>query len=132
MDAQKSFVLWLNRNTEEQAFSGRGGARQVAAHLPAEVRAVLANTDPPTRTPRSQSGQHLVQGATHRSSLCRVERIHGAHQNFERIACESFFALARKSQTYASPVRQLPPVISPSATRRKWIRRRGVNRGASG
>jgi hypothetical protein len=47
----------------------------------------------------------LVQGATHRSSLCRVERIHGAHQNFERIACKRFFALARQSQTYASPVR---------------------------
>src|SRR5258705_6880263 len=26
MDAQKTFVLWLNRNTEEQAFSGRGAA----------------------------------------------------------------------------------------------------------
>src|SRR6266853_1343740 len=40
-----------------------------------------------------------------RTSLCRVERIHGAHQNFERIACKRFFALARQSQTYASPVR---------------------------
>jgi hypothetical protein len=47
----------------------------------------------------------LVQGATDRSSLYRVERIHGAHQNLERIACKRFFALARKSQTYASPVR---------------------------
>jgi len=45
-----------------------------------------------------------VQGATHRSSLCRVERIHGAHQNFEWIACKRFFALARQAQTYASPV----------------------------
>ena len=54
MDAQKTYVLWLNRNTEEQAFSGRGArARQVAAHLSAEVRAVLANTDLPTRTTRS-------------------------------------------------------------------------------
>jgi hypothetical protein len=53
MDAQKTYVLWLNRNTEEQAFSGRGArARQVAAHLSAEVRAVLANTDLPTRTTR--------------------------------------------------------------------------------
>jgi hypothetical protein len=50
MDAQKTYVLWLNRNTEEQAFGGRGGrARQVAA----EVHAVLANTDPPMRTSRS-------------------------------------------------------------------------------
>ena len=54
MDAQKTYVLWLNRNTEEQAFSGRGArARQVAADLSAEVRAVLANTDLPTRTTRS-------------------------------------------------------------------------------
>jgi hypothetical protein len=54
MDAQKTYVLWLNRNTEEQAFSGRRArARQVAGHLSAEVRAVLANTDPPTRTTRS-------------------------------------------------------------------------------
>ena len=54
MDAQKTYVLWLNRNTEEQALSGRGGrARQVAAHLPAEVRAVRANTDPAMRTTRS-------------------------------------------------------------------------------
>src|SRR3984893_10080860 len=54
MDAQKTYVLWLNRNTEEQALSGRGTrARQVAAHLSAEVRAVRANTDPPMRTARS-------------------------------------------------------------------------------
>src|SRR6478736_2611392 len=62
MDAQKIYVLWLNRDS-------------------------------------------VVQGATYRSSPCRVERIHGAHQNFERIACKRFFALARQSQTYASPVR---------------------------
>ena len=54
MDTQKTYVLRLNRNTEEQAFSGRGArARQVAAHLPAEVRAVRASTDPPMRTTRS-------------------------------------------------------------------------------
>src|SRR3984893_18649029 len=97
MDAQKTYVLWLNRNTEEQAFSGRGArARQVATHLSAEVRAVLANTDLPTPITVSYGGQHLVQGATHRSSLCRVERIHGTHQNFERIACKRFFALSRQ------------------------------------
>src|SRR5262245_8733811 len=56
------------------------------------------------RTARNESGQHLVERATHRSSLCRVERIHGPHQNFERIACKRFFSLARQSQTYASPV----------------------------
>jgi hypothetical protein len=54
MDAQKTYVLRLNRNTEEQAFSGRGAhARRVAALLFAEMRAVLANTDPPMRTTRS-------------------------------------------------------------------------------
>src|SRR5258705_12962184 len=54
MDAQKTYVLWLNRNTQEQAFSGRGArARQVAAHLSAEVRAVLANTEAPMRPTRS-------------------------------------------------------------------------------
>jgi hypothetical protein len=54
MDAQKTYVLWLNRNTQEQAFSGQGArARQVAAHLSAEVRAVRANTDPPMRPTRS-------------------------------------------------------------------------------
>ena len=54
MDAQKTYVLWLNRNTQEQAFSGRGArARQVAADLSAKVRAVLANTDLPMLTTRS-------------------------------------------------------------------------------
>jgi len=54
MDAQKTYVLWLNRNTEEQAFSGRGArARQVPGHLSAEVRAALANTDLPMCTTRS-------------------------------------------------------------------------------
>jgi len=42
MDAQKTYVLWLNRNTEEQAFSGS-----------AEVRAILASTDPSMRPTRS-------------------------------------------------------------------------------
>jgi hypothetical protein len=50
MDAQKTYVLWLNRNSEQQALSGRGSrARQVGA----EVRAVSANADPPMRTTRS-------------------------------------------------------------------------------
>jgi hypothetical protein len=54
MSAQKTYVLRLNRNTEEQAFSGRGArARRVAEHLSAEVRAVVTNTDLPMRTTRS-------------------------------------------------------------------------------
>src|SRR5437879_11857179 len=45
MDAQKTYVLWLNRNTQEQAFSGRRArARQVAGLLSAEMHAVLATT----------------------------------------------------------------------------------------
>ena len=54
MNAEKTRVLWLNRNTEEQAFSSREvRARKVTAHLSAKVRAVLANTDLPMRTIRS-------------------------------------------------------------------------------
>ena len=54
MDAQKTYVLWLKQNIQEQAFSGRGArARQVAAHLSAEMRAVRANTEAPMRTTRS-------------------------------------------------------------------------------
>jgi len=47
----------------------------------------------------------LVQGVVHRGSLFRVERIHGAHQNFERIARKRFLTLVRQSQTDASPIR---------------------------
>ena len=37
MDAEETYVLRLNRNTEQQAFNGRWvRARQVAAHLSAE------------------------------------------------------------------------------------------------
>jgi hypothetical protein len=53
MDAQKTYVLWLNRNTEEQAFIGRGPRARYGANLSAKVRAVLANSDPPMRTTRS-------------------------------------------------------------------------------
>jgi hypothetical protein len=57
------------------------------------------------RPARSYSGQHLVQGVVHCGSLVRVERVHGAHQNFERIAHKRFFALACQSQTDAPPIR---------------------------
>ena len=43
---------------------------------------------------RSYSGQHLVQGFVHRRLLIRVERVDGAHQNFERITRKCFFALS--------------------------------------
>ena len=57
------------------------------------------------RPTRSDSGQHLVQGVVHRGLLFRVERVHGAHQNFEWITRQCFFALARQSQTYTPPIR---------------------------
>ena len=77
----------------------------MAAHLSTEVHAILTNTEAPMRPTRSHSGQHLVQGVVHLSSLFRVERVHGAHQNLERIARKHFLTFARQSQTDASPVR---------------------------
>src|SRR4029450_5337481 len=73
--------------------------------LSTEVRAVLANTEAPMRPTRSYSGQHLVQRLVHIGSLFRVERVHGAHQNFERIARKRFLTFVRQSQTDATPVR---------------------------
>src|SRR2546426_8030561 len=106
MDAEETSVRRLDRNAEQSACEGRGArAFRVAAHLSTEVRAVLANTEAPMRPTRSYRGQHLVQGVVHRGLLFGVERVHGAHQNFERIACTRFFSLARQSQTDASPVR---------------------------
>jgi hypothetical protein len=55
------------------------------------------------RPTRSYSGQHFVQRVVHLGSLFRVERVHGAHQNFERIARKRFLTFARQSQTDASP-----------------------------
>src|SRR5262245_8003607 len=105
MDTEETSVLRLDRNAEQSAFEGRPGrARRTAAGLSTEVRAVLANTEAPMRPTRSYSGQHVVQGVMHRGLLFRVERAHGAHQNFEWIACNRFFALTRQSQTYASPI----------------------------
>ena len=57
------------------------------------------------RATRSYRGQHLMQGLVHRGSLFHVERVHGAHQNFERIARKCFVTLVGQSQTGASPVR---------------------------
>jgi len=57
------------------------------------------------RHTRSYSGQHLVQGMVHLGLLFRAERIHGAHQNFERIARKQFVTFVRQPQTDASPVR---------------------------
>ena len=64
---------------------------------------------------RSYSGQHLVQGLVHCRLLIRVERVDGAHQNFERIARKRFFALTRQSQSDAPPIR-LGPLADQVAT----------------
>jgi hypothetical protein len=69
------------------------------------VGAILANTEAPMRPTRSYSGQHFVQGVVHRGSLFRVERVHGAHQNLERIARKRFLTFVRQSQTDAPPIR---------------------------
>src|SRR5947208_5165076 len=106
IDAEKTRVLWLDRDAEQLALRGRGArACQVAAHLSTEVRAVLANTEAPMRPTRSYRGQHLVQGVVHRGLLFGVERVHGAHQNFERIAHKRFLTFVRQSQTDAPPIR---------------------------
>ena len=56
----------------------------------------------------------MVQGATHRGSLCRFERSYSSHKDFERIAGERFFTLACQSQIDASPIRlgSLPNQVS--------------------
>ena len=72
------------------------------------------------RSIRSYSGQHMVQGVAHRGLLLRVERAHGAHQSFERIACNRFFAFVGQSESNASPVR-LGSLSDQVATRLKHL-----------
>jgi hypothetical protein len=96
MDAEKTRVLWLDRDAEQLALRGRGvRACWIAAHLSTEVGAIVANTEAPMRPTRSYSGQHLVQGVVDRGSLFRLEQIHRPHQNFERIARNRFIAFVR-------------------------------------
>jgi hypothetical protein len=57
------------------------------------------------RSTRSYSGQHVVQGVAHRGLLLHVERVHGAHQNFERIARNHFMTFVRQAESNASPIR---------------------------
>src|SRR5438132_494575 len=56
IDAEKTRVLWLDRDAEQLALRGRG-VRDcwIAAHLSTEVGAVLANTEAPMRPTRSYS-----------------------------------------------------------------------------
>jgi hypothetical protein len=56
------------------------------------------------RATRSYSGQYLVQGVAHRGLLLRVERAHGAHQSFERIAGNYFMTFVRQAERDASSI----------------------------
>jgi hypothetical protein len=47
----------------------------------------------------------VVQGVAHRGLLLRVERVHGAYQNFERIARNHFMTFVRQAESNASPIR---------------------------
>ena len=69
-----------------------------------EIRAVLAHTKVPMCSTRSYSGQHLVQGVAHRGLLLHVERVHSAHQNFERIARNYFMTFVRQAERDASSI----------------------------
>ena len=70
-----------------------------------EIRAVLAHTKERMRSVRSYSRQHMVQGVAHRGLLLRVERVHGAHQDFKRIARNRFTAFVGQAESNASPIR---------------------------
>ncbi len=57
------------------------------------------------RSTRSYSGQHVVQGVAHRGLLLGVERVHGVHQNFERIARNHFMTFVGQAESNASSIR---------------------------
>ena len=78
---------------------------ELHVHFSAEVRAVLAHTEVLMRSTRSKHGQHVVQGVAHRGLLFCVERVHGAHQNFERIARNHLVTFVRQAESNTSPVR---------------------------
>jgi hypothetical protein len=106
MGAEETSVIWLNRHAEQAALEGRPARfRRAAVCFSTEIRAVLADTKVRMRSTRSYSGQYLVQGVVHRGLLLRVERVHGAHQDFERIARNRCVAFARQAKRNASPIR---------------------------
>ena len=99
---------WLPAARSERRTAGirePNGSRALGKSFPTEVLAVLANTEVPMCPTRRYRGQHATQGAVHIGLLFRVERVHGAHQSFERIARNRFFAFVRQSESNASPVR---------------------------
>ena len=120
MDTEETSVVRFYRYAEQLASEGRPArACRVAVHFSTEVRAVLTNPKVPMRSARSYSDQHVVQGVTHRGLLRRVERVHGAHQNFERIACNNFMTFIRQAESSASPIRPgSPPDQIPTCLKR--------------
>ena len=106
MDTEETSVVRFYRYAEQLASEGRPArACRVAVYFSTEVRAVLAHTKVLMRSTRSYSGQHVVQGVAHRGLPLRVERVHGAHQNFERIARNHFTTFVRQAESNASPIR---------------------------
>ena len=106
MGAEETSVIWLNRYAEQAALEGRPARfRRATVCFSTEIRAVLAHTKVRMRATRSYSGQYLVQGVVHRGLLLRVERVHSAHQEFERIARNRCVAFARQAERNASPIR---------------------------
>jgi hypothetical protein len=109
MNAEETSVIWLDRYAEQEALEGRSArSRRVAVCISTEIRAVLAHTKVRMRSIRSYSGQHVVQGVAHRGLLLRVERVHGAHQDLERIARNRFMTFVGQAESNASPIRLRP------------------------
>jgi len=106
MDAEETSVVWLDRCTEQQTFRNQSArTHRVGVHFATEIHTVLAHTKAPMRSTRSYSGQYLVQSVAHRGLLLRVERVHGAYQNFERIARNHLMTFVRQAERNASPIR---------------------------
>ena len=106
MDAEETSVVWLDRCTEQQTFRNQSArTHRVGVHFATEIHTVLAYTKAPMRSTRSYSGQYLVQSVAHRGLLLRVEQVHGAYQNFERIARNHLMTFVRQAKRNASPIR---------------------------
>jgi hypothetical protein len=56
------------------------------------------------RPTRNYSGEYLVQRVVHGELHLRVERAHGADQNFEWVARNRFITFVSQSKSDASPI----------------------------
>ena len=105
MGAEETSVIWLNPRVEQAALEGRPArSRRAAVCFSTEIRAILAHAKVRMRSTRSYTGQYLVHGVVHRGLLLRVERVHSAHQDFERIARNRCVAFARQAKRSASSI----------------------------